>query len=197
MKGNTELKWQIGLPVVFFILSLVIVTLVPPRIGVTLSTPEKIVIGGLFFYAPILIRILWLTSKVAGRAEREEKLWDLREECDAQLLTIRNCFIEITRQSYGQRDLFVTHFQKDIRTLLEKIKEVAERQQLRVQADHFLNVDNVLDAFQGASERIFVIHGRLTPITNCSMSMLGSGTLKKLHRWRNKNKSVRFEPYWY
>lgn len=155
MKGNTELKWQIGLPVVFFFLSLVIVTWLPSRVGITLSTPEKIVIGSLLFCAPILIRIFWLTSKLAGRDEHEERLWDLREECETQLLIIRNCFVQITRDRYGPTDLFVTHFQKEIHKLLEKIKEVAERQQLVVQADHFLNVDNVLDAFQGASERIF------------------------------------------
>jgi hypothetical protein len=155
MKSTTELKWQIGLPVAFFFLSLVLVTLLPPRIGVTLSTPEKIVIGGLFFCAPILIRIFWLASKVAARVEHEEKLWDLCEDCDTQLHNIRSCFVQIIRERYGPNDLFVTHFQKELDELAKKIKEVAERRQLRVRADHFLNVDNVLDAFQGARDRIW------------------------------------------
>ncbi|MGH9908672.1 MAG: hypothetical protein ACRD8U_24190 [Pyrinomonadaceae bacterium] len=155
MKDTSDLKRQIGLPLVFLAISIVLTTMLPLWTSFSFTTFHKIAVAGLLFIAQLLVRILWLTSKVAAREGREEKLWTLREACDNELLCVRNCFVQIASNSYGNRDLFVAHFKKEIHQLAEKIKEAGERREMRVQADHFLNVDNVLDAFQGASERIW------------------------------------------
>ncbi len=155
MKDNSDLKRQIGLPIAFGIILIVVATLLPLWTGVSLSTPEKIVLAILIFGAQMLVRLFWLASKIAARTEYEETHWKICEECDTDLHNIRSCFVQIARESYGPRDLFVTHFKKEMHQLAERIKEVAERRDLRVQADHFLNVDNVVDAFLGDSERIW------------------------------------------
>lgn len=119
------------------------------------TPPEQIILGGLVFCGLQLVEVAWLANKVAARERQEEELWLLRESIDGELLNVSRCFVRVAREAYGENDLFVAHFRREIHQLAESIGEVAERRQLRVQADHFLTVDNVLDAFQGDAERIW------------------------------------------
>jgi hypothetical protein len=154
MKDKRDLQRQVGLPILFVGVS-IFVAILPVWTRFSFSTFHKIALAVLLFIAQLLVKTFWEINKIAAREIREEELWTLVEECDKELLCMRSCFVQIARESYGPRDLFVTHFKKEIHQLAEKIKGVAERRELRVQADHFLNVDNVLDAFQGASELIW------------------------------------------
>ena len=123
--------------------------------GITTSKADEIVIGIVTFAALLLLETSSQIHRIAAREKREEELWMLREACDTQLLNVSRCFVRLTREALGERDLFVAHFRKKIRELTEAISEVAERRQLRVRADHFLTVDNVLDAFIGDTERVW------------------------------------------
>ena len=156
MKDSSDLRRQITLPIVFGVISIVAATLIPVWTGVSLTTQEKIFLAILIFIAQLLVRVFWLGSRMAARAEHEERHWQVCEDCDKYLLNIRSNFIQIEKESYGPKDLFVSHFKRQLHQLSEKIKEVAERRELQVvQADHFLNVDNVIDAFLGDTERIW------------------------------------------
>lgn len=154
MNNTPEHKWQIAVLLISLLLPIVFIVVLHWA-KVDLSTAEDIVLGILLFIALLLLDILWLANKIATREARDEELWTLRELCDKELTNIRNCFCQIIRDSYGDKDLFVTHLMKQLHQLGETIKDVAEKRELRVQADHFLSVDNVLDAFQGDSERIW------------------------------------------
>jgi hypothetical protein len=144
--------------ILILVLSLVFSVVVPfglHQSGTTTSREGEFILGGTLFCAFLLIDVMWLTQKVASREHREQELWVLREDCDKELLNVSRCYVRVTRESYGPRDLFVSHFRREIHGLAEQIAEVAERRQLRVQAEHFLNVDNVLDAFQGDDDPIW------------------------------------------
>ena len=45
-------------------------------------------------------------------------------------------------------DIFIIHFKKEFTTLLKKISDVADKQELFIDADYFLNADNVLKVLQ-------------------------------------------------
>lgn len=152
--NTSEIKRQ----VIVLILSLtisILLSFVPEWTGTPIKLAEKILfILGLFNVFQLL-NILWTVSNSAARQAKEYELWSLREIGDRELTNIRACFAQIVRESYGEKDLFVTHFIEEFHELANKIENVAKRQELRVQADHFLHVDNVLDAFQGDHEKIW------------------------------------------
>jgi len=154
MTSVHELKRQIVVLVVSLLASFAFVWIFDLT-GVDFSTSEQFIFGVLLFVAFLLLDVFFLANKIAGREAREEELWTLREPFDKDLTNVRNCFIRIIRESYGDKDLFVAHFTKQVHQLGESIMDVAEKRELRVQADHFLSVENVLDAFQGDSERIW------------------------------------------
>src|SRR6185295_8607307 len=111
MKDKSDLQRQIGLPILFLGVS-IFIAILPIWTQYKFSTFHKVALAVLLFIAQTLVRILWLTSKVAAREAHEEELWTLCEDCDKDLLGVRNCFVQIIRESYGPRDLFVTHFTK-------------------------------------------------------------------------------------
>jgi len=154
MRDTPELWRQVGILLLSLLIPIVILK-VPDWTSFNFSKSDEFILGILLFIAFLLIDIFWLANKIAAREAREEQLWTFQEACDKELLCVRACFVQIFRESYGTRDLFVTHFAKEVHQLVENVKQVAERRELRVQAEHFLNVDNVLDAFQGDSERIW------------------------------------------
>ena len=154
MKEKSEISRQVLVLILSLILSILIAFL-PNWTKYNFTKADEITLGVLLFIVFLLLDIFVLSTKISAREAREQQLWTACEDCDAELHSIRNCFIQIVRESYGTKDLFVSHFKNELHQLSLKIREVAERRQLTVQADHFLNVENVLDAFQGDKERIW------------------------------------------
>lgn len=133
----------------------VLVTIWPDWGRLEFTKADEVLLGSSLFVAFLLLDILWVTSRLAARNSREDSLWIIRDECDTHLRNISQSYARLLRDAYGSSDLFVGHFRSAVRRLEQSITEVAESRRLRVQADHFLNVDNVLDAFQGDSELIW------------------------------------------
>lgn len=151
---SREVWRQIGILLALLVVS-ILITLLPDWGQFQFSKSDEVFFGLLLFNVGLLIDVVFLVNRIAIRGKQEEALWLLREPCDAELLNVSRCFTRIAREAYGTRDLFVAHFKREIHELAENISEVADRRQLRVQADHFLNVDNVLDAFHSQGERIW------------------------------------------
>lgn len=133
----------------------VLVTVVPDWGQFNFTKADEVLFGASLFIAFLLLDLLWVTNKLAARAAHEDSLRLLREDCDGDLENVSRSFVRLAREAYGNNDLFVGHFRQKIRLLAQTIAVVAERHEMRVQADHFLNVDNVLDAFQGDTERVW------------------------------------------
>lgn len=149
-----ELKKQIIVLVISLAVS-IFLSFVPAWTGIELTLYEQILFSISLFIVFLLLDILWIVAHRLNQLSREAELWLLRNNGDWELSNIRTSFAKIVQDSYGKRDLFVAHFMKEFQRLSNKIKDVTEKQELRVAADHFLSVENVLDAFSGEDERIW------------------------------------------
>jgi hypothetical protein len=128
---------------------------VPSWTGIEISVNEQTLLTIEVFIAFLLLDVLWIVSHRLNQLSKQHDLWTLRESGDSELSNIRSSFANIVHNSYGKRDLFVAHFLKEFQRLSRMIREVTDNQELRVAADHFLSVDNVVDAFWGDDERIW------------------------------------------
>lgn len=154
MKEPNEIKKQLIVLLLSLLLS-VLTVVIPDWAKLNFNKADEIFLGVMLFISFLLIDVFWMVTKYADREKKEEQKAVLRDHFDKTLASIRTCFSHISGVSYGTKDLFVTHFVKQVHDLELKIREVAERQELRLRADHFLNLDNVLDAFQGDPDRIW------------------------------------------
>jgi len=150
-----EVKRQIIVLLISLIASSLLATFVPSWVGQSFTKADEVLLAINLFLSFLLVDIAWLLGKIDRQSLGQYQLWQLREPFDAVLSNIRRSSYEITKHSYGQKDIFVAHFMKQLRDLETKITEVADKRLLHVQADHFLSVDNVLDAFLGDAERIW------------------------------------------
>ncbi len=144
--------------IIFLVLSLVlsiVVGFVPSWTKVVLTVNEQMLLTIALFTVFLLVDILWVVANRLNHLKQEYELWRLRESGDWDLNNIRSSFFKIVQNSYGKKDLFVAHFIKEFQRLSHNIQDVADKQELRVAAYHFLSVDNVLDAFGSDDERIW------------------------------------------
>jgi hypothetical protein len=125
------------------------------------SWADRLIVGLIVFVVFELLDLLMVTASRDAKETKQVRLWELGDKGDVILSNIRTRFHEVVRQSYGPRDLFVGHFIHEFERLLRIGGEAADRQELRVRAEHLLNVDNVLDAFEGEADRVFRYTWRL------------------------------------
>lgn len=149
-----ELKKQIIVLIISLVVSIVF-SFVPEWTGIELTLYEQILFSLSLFIVFLLLDILWIVAHRLNQLSRETDYWLLRNNGDWELSNIRASFAKIIQDSYGKRDLFIAHFMKEFQRVSNEIKDVTEKQELRVAADHFLSVENVLDAFSGDDERIW------------------------------------------
>lgn len=154
MKDSTEVKKQIIVLLLSLLIS-VLTVVIPDWAKLNFTKADEIFLGIMLFISFLLIDVFWIISKYADREKKAEQTAVLRDHFDKTLASIRTCFSHIAGTSYSTKDLFVTHFVKQAHEFESKIRDVAERQELRLRADHFLNLDNVLDAFHGDPDRIW------------------------------------------
>lgn len=133
----------------------ILLSFVPKWTGIPIKLYEQILFSISLVIVCLLLDILWITAHRLNQLSKDSELWILRNKADWELSNIRSSFTKIAEGSYGKRDLFIAHFMKEFRRLSNKIRNVTEKQELRVVADHFLSVENVLDAFSGDDERIW------------------------------------------
>jgi hypothetical protein len=125
----------------------VIVSLISNRQGHEFSVAENILCGLGFFIALETINNASVVSDIHSLKHKESELWKVNSEADKVISNIRHDFHAIVHDSYGNKDLFVSHFNRVIHKLSRELKEVAEKKELSISANHFLNAENVLDAF--------------------------------------------------
>jgi len=151
---GSDVKRQIGFSVVSLIASVLVSTLVPSWVGVTLPVPDKLALALLLFLVSHMLNVVHIVSKIASQQARERELWSIWEEGERDLSNIRACFSKLVSGSYGPRDLFVAHFRREFEELARLIHDAAQKNEVRVIAEHFLSVDNVLEAFREDDEPV-------------------------------------------
>lgn len=154
MNAAPQLKRQLVVLVASLLISILAATL-PDWASISFTTADQVVLGVLLFLVFVSLDIYFLTSEVVSRERHEAQLWAVRTPLEQFLACIRTSFEQLIRSSYGERDLFINHFMREVRQLDGDLRDVAQKGELRVQAEHFLSVDNVLDVFRGTANRIW------------------------------------------
>ncbi|MCX6154097.1 MAG: hypothetical protein NT007_08055 [Candidatus Kapabacteria bacterium] len=114
---------------------------------------ERILVAGILFIVFNLCHLLYLTQRSLSFKVNQYNLCEVLSDYDKILNNIRTYFLEILDNEIGDKDLFVTHFHNEFIDLQKKTHNVARMQELSLDANHFLNTDNVLNAFSGAVEK--------------------------------------------
>lgn len=143
MNASDERNKQIGILVVSLGVSI--------GAGFTLEflRAEQILFTLGLFSACVLIDILWVIGTNAFRQAKEYEIWCVRDHADKELLNIRYHVDEISKMAHGGKDLFVAHFMKEIHNLADKIKNAAEKQELRTASDFYIKAEDIFDSFLG------------------------------------------------
>jgi hypothetical protein len=152
---RTESVKQISVMLLSLLVSIIIAFVPDWYKTSTFTNADQIILGFLSFGTFLLIDMVWLTYDYTRLKKDDVEHWEMRQDSDTDLANIRANFHKIYQEAYSKNDLFISHFRKEIQELSMNIKEVAEKQELYISADHFLSVENVLDAFEGDSERIW------------------------------------------
>jgi hypothetical protein len=149
-KKTSNIIW---IPIVTFLGSFVIgVLLTKLEIIKDISNGEKIIISVILTILSILFTLSYDFKIFLSTQKKEFKLWELKTKGDNELFTIRSHFHKLVEESKDENDLFLVHFMKLFKKLSNKIAEVSEKNELSIEADYFLNSDNVLNAFSGFEE---------------------------------------------
>lgn len=138
--------------VVVLVISLavsIIVGFVPTWTNVDFSIPDQTFLTILTFMTFVLLDVLYEVAKYASDMEHDVRLWQIRNQGEVELANIRANYLEIARSAHGEADLFVTHFQKEFRKLARRVEDAADKRELRVSSEYYLNDDEVFEAFLG------------------------------------------------
>lgn len=111
--------------------------------------PEQTLFTVTLFTAFVLLDVVWLLAINASRQAREYDLWAVRDQADQELTNIRHHFAEIAQMSHGRRDLFISYFIKEIQSLGRKIKDAADKKELRTASEFYIKAEDIFDAFVG------------------------------------------------
>ena len=156
-----EIKTKIGFAITSLLLSILIGTLLPSLVvflskgKLTITLGEQIIIGICIFIAISFVEFLYFYNISLLHTKQEHKFWEIKNEGDNELYNIRTNFHKVVEDAKTHNDIFVLHFQKEFKKLQRKISEVAEKKELFVTADYFLNADNVLKVFPSYDESIW------------------------------------------
>lgn len=113
------------------------------------TLPDQIGLSVGLFAVGVLLDVVYLLSRGADKQVEEYNIWTLRSRADNLLNNIRAHFAEIAREAQGTNDLFVSHYQEKVEELHRAIKESAEKGELRVTTNFWMNADVVFNILDG------------------------------------------------
>jgi hypothetical protein len=153
-----EFKTKIGFAIIALLFSIIIGTFLPSVItyfsrgNLSITLGEQFIIGICSFIAISFIEFLYFYNLSLQYTMKEHKFWEIKINGDNELYNIRTNFHKVVEDSKSENDIFILHFQKEFKKLQRKIFDVAEKKELFVAADYFLNADNVLKIFPSFEE---------------------------------------------
>lgn len=125
------------------------------------GTPYKFTVADQFlmsltsFIALTMLDIVWIEGNNLAQQRSDYKKWTIMNDADKELNNIRTFFGQVVQGAYNKKDLFVNQYMGKLQRLAGEIKHTAEKNELRVEANHLLSVDDVLAVFEGDRERIW------------------------------------------
>lgn len=147
-----EIKFKTWITIVSLSLS-IIIGLVSEILKIKPDNPFNIegffIKSGILFISLSMIELLYLTKISLKEKLKQIDLWNLKYDGDKELFNIRENFHKVIEGAKDEDDIFVVHFNKEFLKLKRKISEVVEKNELYVNADYFLNADNLLKVFNG------------------------------------------------
>jgi hypothetical protein len=143
--------------------------------GVTISVPDKIQLAVLLFATSQIVTLVHHVAKLVAQGSHEAAQWAQLEEGEQDLFNARACFTKLVRTAYGPRDIFVAHFRRKFAETARLIHAAAENGEIRVVAEHFLSVENVLEAFREDDE----------PVLRYVWQIASGDRLFEDHAWRS------------
>jgi|SRR5688572_14317674 len=145
-------KMQILIGVLFAILSTIValfIDVIEPDVKVS----SQIIIGIVFFIAASVVELILHTHFYSKFKKGDYEIWSTKSNGENTLNEIRLNYHKVVNHSLGENDLFLLHFEKEFKKLSNKISDVAEKKELFVNADYFLNADNLLRIFKTYDEK--------------------------------------------
>jgi len=143
-KSNDEAKKQIIVLIISLGLS-IFFGFIPNWTGVEFSVADQALLSISLFISFLLLDILWITAAYSSKENREHSSWLLRNAGDHILANLRSNFINIVKDAYSPKDLYVLYFLEEFEHLAERVRGAAEKQELRVVSSHLFVSENLLD----------------------------------------------------
>lgn len=150
----TERKTQLAFLLASFVLS-ILTALATNYFANTFTNGEQMIFGSVVFAVFVLFDLLIVASIEAGHQVKEYHAWRIKSTYDSRLLSIRSSLFQIADSSYSDKDLFLSHFEKELEVIANSVSEVAEKRELRVANDHFLSVERVLSSLIGDPDPVY------------------------------------------
>ena len=140
-----------GLPVVSTLVSGLLV-FIPEFSRERFDLAEQLFLCAGTFALVTLVELLYLSKSSHELKTSEFVSWQVRSDMDQLLAGIRQDFVRLEADSYGDNDVFVDHFQTKLKDTARDISRAANNQELRVWDHHFRSVENVMSAFHGEDD---------------------------------------------
>ena len=130
------------------------IPLLATYLPIATSTQDKLVLGVLTFIVWTVLEILFVLRRLSETSLKDLEIWTVQNAFDQHLSNIRKSFNDIVKGRYGENDLYQDYFLRTVEELHHTITAAAERKELTLTNYHFRSIENVLSAFEGASEKI-------------------------------------------
>jgi hypothetical protein len=151
MAGKDGYRSQVAFLAVSLAIS-VLSSLVTGRYGFTAA--EQTLLTVCLFTVFALLDVILVIGRNADHRIKAYELWSVRNEADIELANIRHSFAELARLSHGRKDIFISHFMKEIHNLAKKIKEASDKQELRTASEFYVKAEDIFESFVGEADLV-------------------------------------------
>lgn len=153
-----DTKIKLLLVIIAIFISILLGIFLPVIVNIISGGTEKVTISEQILFALVLsiffmfLEFLYSYNESLQLKKEDHKFWEIKNRGDQDLYNMRASYHVVVQDSKTENDIFVLHFEKEFKKLKKKISEVADKKELFVSADYFLNADNVLKVFPSFEE---------------------------------------------
>lgn len=120
----------------------------------SINTGISLLLGLSTFIVTELISLVFSSISYTRQKLEDEKFMDNISEYSHLLHDINKFYYDISKDSHGDKDLFVTYAKKEIEKLHNVLSTAANQKEFSISSDYFINADGVFDAFSQSSDKI-------------------------------------------
>jgi len=101
-----------------------------------------------------LIALVVNAIEVSDQKKEHDNFMEDINEYSTMLHEINSFYYDVSRDSHGQNDLFVTYAKKEIEKLNNTLRLAANQREFSVSSDYILNAAGVFDAFSKSTSKV-------------------------------------------